>query len=226
MKKLALLVLCIVFGLGSAWGGVTGTTNPAVINQDYVDWCVQYGCGGGSFASPQPWTSQVFGITGTVGLNGGFQNFYNLQQGNGWNGNFPTGMGLVYNGASFGNTPTGIVATFDTGLYAAGAYIQSNFYGPFTATVTLFDSSFLSLGSFTAGGYSNGNPGTGLFIGGVDNVPFWAIQFDVIDQFGQEDFAIGQMNINTTPEPGTLVLFGTSALGLAGYLRRRFKGVL
>ncbi len=222
MKKLALLVLCVVFGFGSAWAGASFTTNPAVINQDYVDWC-QYGCVSGSYVSPQAWTSNG-GITGTVGLNGGFQNFFNLQQGNGWNGNFPSGMGLIYNGASFGNSPAAIAATFDTGVYAAGAWIQSNYFGPYTASVTLFDSSYLPLGTFTASGVSAPYSGSALFLGGVDNVPFWAIQFDVIYSNGGEDFAIGQMNVNTTPEPGTLVLFGSSALGLAGYLRRRIRG--
>lgn len=223
MKKLVLLVVCFVLSVGSAWAQ-NGITNPATINQDFVDWC-QYGCNGSSFASPQAWTSNV-GFTGTVGLNGGFQNFYNQQQGNGWNGNFPSSMGVVYNGVVFGNDPTGIVATFDTGVYAAGAYIQANFYGPFSSTITLFDQSSNPIFSYSHNGYSDGTPGTALFLGAGDNVRFWAIQFDVIDQFGAEDFAIGQMNINETPEPGTLLLFGSSALGLAGYLRRRFKGVL
>ena len=163
-------------------------------------------------------------VTGTVGLNGGFQNFYNLQEGSTWNGQFANGEGILYNGRLFGNTDAGFVATFDQGIRGVGAFIQSDYYGPFTATITLFDASYQVLGSFTANGNSGFGPGTALFIGAYDNVPIYAAEFDVIDQFGLNDVAIGQMNINTTPEPGTLVLFGSSVLGLAGYLRRRIGG--
>lgn len=227
MKKLALLLCCLVLGLGSGWAGVNGTTNPALFN-DYVDWCVQYGCFSGQFATPQPWTSQS-GITGNVGLVGTFQGFYNLQQGTSWNGNFPNGMGLIYNGALFGNTPTGIAATFDMGVHGAGAWIQSDYYGPFTATIELFDVNYLSLGTFSMAGVADGNPGTALFIGGFDAsglADVWAAQFTVVDQFGIDDAAIGTLKLGTTPEPSSLLLFGSSALGLAGYIRRRFKGVL
>jgi len=225
MKKLALLLCCLVLGLGSGWAAVTGTTNPNLFN-DYVNWC-QFGCAGNQFATPQSFSSILNGVTGEVGLVGTLQGFYNLKQGSSWNGNFATGMGLIYNGAAFRNTPTQIATTFDVGLYGAGAWIQSNFYGPFTASIELFDSSYQSLGLFTTGGVSNGNPGTALFIGALDTVPdVWAAQFDVIDQFGDHDFAIGTLGVSTTPEPGTLLLVVPSALGLAGVLRRRFKGVL
>jgi hypothetical protein len=154
-------------------------------------------------------------------LNGGFQNFYNLQEGVTWNGQFANGQGILYNGALFGNNGVDFVLTFDQGVYAAGTYIQSDYYGPFTAFVTLYDQNSNVIGTFSAGGYSTYGPGTALFLGGYDNVPFWAIQFGVVDQFGLDDIAIGTTWYNTTPEPGTLVLFGSSVLGLAGYLRRR-----
>jgi hypothetical protein len=221
MKKLTLLIFCLVLAVGSGWAGTGLITNPAQVNQDYVDWCVNFGCNTGSFPTPQPWISNG-GLTGTVGLNGGFQNFFNYQQSVSWNGNFPANMGLIYNGRLFGNSDAGVVTTFDTGVYAAGAYVQSDYYGPFTAYVTLFDVNSLVISSFWANGYSNGAVGTALFIGAYDTVPFYAMQFDVIDQFGLNDVAIGTTWVNTTPEPGTLVLFGSSALGLAGYLRRRF----
>jgi hypothetical protein len=221
MKKLALLCFSLVLAVGSGWAGAGSTTNPAQINQDYIDWCANLGCTGGSFVSPQSWVSNG-GLTGTVGLNGGFQNFYNLQQNVSWGGNFPAYMGLIYNGSLFGNTDAGIVETFDTAVYAAGAYIQSDYFGPFTAYITLFDINSLPIATFSANGDSNGLTGTGLFLGAYNDSPFYAVQFDVVDQFGLNDVAIGTTWVNTTPEPGTLVLFGTSVLGLAGYLRRRF----
>ena len=223
MKKLALLVFCLALAVGSGWATSGITTNPAQINQAYIDWCVNYGCYNDyyQFPTPQAWTSNIGG-TGTVGLNGGFQNFYNLQEGVTWSGQFANNEGILYNGRLFGNTDAGFVLTFDSGVYAAGTYIQSDYYGPFTAYVTLFDQNSMTIATFSANGYSTYGPGTALFLGAYNDVPFWAVQFDVVDQFGLNDIAIGTTWYDTTPEPGTLLLFGSSALGLAGYLRRRF----
>ena len=226
MKKSVLLLCCVVvLGVGSGWAGVTGTTNGGLFN-DWANWC-QYGCSGSQLATPQNFVTSL-GSTGEVGLVGTFQGFYNLQQDTSWFGNFTSGMGLVYNGVAFGNTPTGIAATLDQSTAGVGAYIQADYYGPFTATIELFDSSYQLIGSYTAGGYAQYAPGTALFIGAFSTTPVWAVQFDVTDAYGNEDFALGSMgvsNASPVPEPGTLALLVPSAIGLAGVLRRRFKGV-
>ncbi len=229
MKKLALLLCCLVFAVGSAWAGTGLITNPAQINQDYYDWCIQFGCLNDytQYATPQPITSQIFGVTGTVGLNGGFQSFYNLQEGVTWSGQFANNEGILYNGRLLGNQDAGFVVTFDMPVLAAGTYIQSDYYGAFTAFVTIYDINSQVVGTWVEDGNSGFGPGTALFIGAYDSQGIYAIQFDVQDQFGLNDVAIGTTwinTINTTPEPGTLVLFGSSALGLAGYLRRRMGG--
>ncbi len=222
MKKLTLLVFCLVLAVGSGWAGAGFTTNPTQINQGYIDWCANYGCYNNyyQFPTPQSWTGST-GATGTVGLNGGFQNFYNLQEGVTWNGQFANGQGILYNGFAFLSNQSDFVVTFDQGVYAAGTYIQSDYYGPFTAFVTLYDINSQVIGTWSANGNSGYGPGTALFLGAYDSVPFYAAQFGVVDQFGLDDIAIGTTWYNTTPEPGTLVLFGSSVLGLAGYLRRR-----
>ena len=227
MKRFVLLIVCLTLAAGSAWAGVNGTTNPTLFN-DSVNWC-QYGCSGSQFATPQTFVSNL-GNTGSVGLVGTLQGFYNLQQGTSWNGDFNPGMGLIYNGSAFGNTPASIATTFDAGVFGAGAYIQANYWGAFTASIELFDSSYQSLGIYTTGGIASNTPGTALFIGAFDMsgmADVYAAQFTAYGIGPNEpDFSIGDARLSTVPEPSSLLLLGTSALGLVGYVRRRFKGVL
>ena len=228
MKKAALLfLLCMAVGATYASAGIVGTTDPNLF-QDHVDWCVQFNnCANTPFLEPSPSAFTSAGnIGGFVGLVGTQQPFEVRQQGVSWTGNFPNNMGIVYNAVSTqNNTPADIAATFGVGVYGAGAYIQAEHFGVFTATVTLFDSNFQSLGSYTTTGDSE-NTGTALFIGAYDSNPdVYAIQFNVKDINGQDDFAIGTMGLQTSavPEPGTLMLLGPSALGLFGVVRRRMN---
>lgn len=232
MRKITLFIFCFVLSLGTVWAGVTGTTNPGTFG-DWVDWC-QYGCAGNQLPTPQTFVSGM-GNTGSVGLVGTFEGFYNLQQDASWFGNFTSGMGLIYNGSAFGSIPTSIATTFDSGMYGAGAYIQSNYYGAFTATIELFDANYQSLGVYTAVGVSEYAPGTALFIGAYDMsglADVYAAQFTAWGTGPAEpDFSIGSLGLGTTPytpntpEPGTLMMLGTSVIGLAGVLRRRMRGV-
>ena len=227
MKRPILFTLLVLtLGLGTAWATVVGTTNPNAFTQDSINWC-QYGCAFAGFVPPQPWVSNS-GATGTVDLRNDMgQDFYNPQQGTSWNGNFPAGMGLIYNGFVFGGQQLGIVTTFNSGLSGVGAYIQADTFGPFSATITLFDKNNNSLGSFTANGVSNNNVGTALFIGASSlSGAVYAAQFDVVDVNGTEDFAIGTVNFNSVPEPSSLLLFSSAAVGVAGMIRRRLKGAL
>jgi hypothetical protein len=227
-RTILLTLLCLTIGLGTAWAvPIQGTTNPNAFTQDSINWC-QFTCFGAGFVPPQPWVSNG-GATGTVDLHNDMgQNFYNFQQGTSWNGNFPVGMGLIYNGFVFGAQPLDIVTTFSSGVSGIGAYIQATTFGPFSATITLLDQNNNPLGSFTANGVSNAVVGTALFIGASNSTGgVYSAQFDVTDVNGNVDFAIGTVNFNSTiPEPSSLLLLGSSALGVACVIRRRFKGEL
>ena len=225
MKKRALLaLLCLSLGMGTAWASV-GTTNPNLFI-DPVNWC-QFGCAGAALTTPQPWVS-LGGNTGLVG-NTNAMNWQNLQQDTYWAGNFPNLMGLVYNGVStIGTTPTSIGIYLDQPVNGIGAWIQADYFGGFTASITLLDSNLNPMFVYTAAGVSAYNPGTGLFIGAYDgSYDIWGAIFNTTaNGFHDQDFAIGTVKLNAVPEPGTLLLVGPSLLGLAGVLRRRFKGVL
>ena len=219
---LSLVSLCLILATGTAWAGLVGTTNAGIF-QDTVDWC-QFGCAGSSIATPAAWVS-LAGATGWVGLVDTGEAFWNLQQGAGWNGNFPSGMGLIYNGVVWGNTPTSIAVVFDQPNYGAGAYIQANWLGSFTATVSLYDSDYLLLGSYSADGTSDHNAGTALFIGMLDTSPeVYAVEFVVSGAGHQPDFAVGTLGIENgaVPEPASFLLVGPALLAL-GMLKRRLS---
>ena len=224
MKKLALLVVCLVLAIGSGWASV-GTTNPNLFI-DTVNWC-QFGCNQGLYTTPQGWIS-LGGNTGLVGNTSG-QDWLNLQVGNGWAGGFTAGMGMVYNGVgTIGNSPTSIGIYLDQPVNGIGAWVEADYLGPFTATLTLLDSNLTPFFTYSVPGVSDFTLGTAPFIGAYDgSYDIWGAIFDTTaNGYHDHDFALGTAKLNAVPEPSTLLLVGPSLLGLAGVLRRRFKGVL
>jgi hypothetical protein len=231
-RKICLILVGLAVSAGMTWAGTLDQT-PADFPTT-VNWC-QFGCTGAAEGTPSSWVSSG-ADTGEVSLLSG-QNWYNLQQTTSWSGNFSPDMGLVYNGAAYyGVSGADIFLTFDQVEQGAGAYIQSDFYGSYTATITLYNSLYVSLGTYTASGTASGNnDGSAIFLGAFDaTADVWAVQFDAFNtSVGCEDqgdcyepdFAIGTAGMyypaTTTPEPASMLLIAPALLGLAAFGRKR-----
>jgi hypothetical protein len=207
------LALLLALGIASASASV-----------DTVDWS-QLGPSFTILSTPQPFTS-AGGITGLVGLND-FDPFQIRVQGNGWNGNFFPGESLIWNQDQTGLDDS-IVAIFNTGTFGGGVQIQADAYGAFVGTLNVYDTSLNLIATVNENGVSNAHgDGSAIFIGyqsGSANVG--ALQFLVSDINGANTVAIGTMSIytsSTVPEPGSLVMFGSGIIGLAGVLRRKIN---
>jgi hypothetical protein len=157
--------------------------------------------------------------------------FVTAQQGSTWNGNFSSGENLIWTGnaALFGVGGEGPMAmVFLNPVGTVGFSIQADLYGAFTAYLAAFDSGGNPLFSYSANGVSNGNgDGSALFmgLGDLTGANIASIEFtvasNVLPPYSDNDFAIDDVSIGSTPEPSSLVLLGSGLIGLAGVTRRK-----
>lgn len=188
----------------------------------------------------EPFTHQISGISGLsaeISKPNGTQ-LQRRTQSTSWGGNFGVGEALLY---SIGSGP--IRVEFSEGIEGAGAQIQSNSGGSFTATLKVFDTSDVLLGTVNVAGTSNGNADdSAIFIGVLSDMgnTIGAIEFDVDHPFdSDDDFAINDIRVqqadsssSTSPVPeaagnlawAVLLLVLATMLLSPQALRRRRRG--
>jgi len=138
-------------------------------------------------------------------------------------GNFATGDFLISTTVN-GDGP--LTLAFGQGINGAGAQIQEDFFGAFTAQLQAFNASTL-LGTFSESGNStNAGNNSAIFIGVKDlsGARITSLVFNVTSCAIPTctDFAINRLSLDTrrVPEPVTIVLF-FSGLVFSAVLRRR-----
>jgi hypothetical protein len=176
---------------------------------DYVDWS-----GFGVNSTPVPSGSAIssnLGLSMTV-ANANSSSLERRDQGSGWSGNFAPGDALIWTRGS--NGPLEI--TFASPIFGAGAQIQQNQFGAFTGYIEAFDATNTSLGSFTLPGNSTAaGDNSAIFMGVFDSLgSIKRLIFNV----NTTDLAINRMDLAgvAVPLPGSLLLLGSSLLGLVG----------
>ena len=201
------------------------TSRNALGANDYYDW----GTLGSSFTTvnnPSTVTSNL-GNNATISQAGG--NFEIRQQSNGWAGEFAPGDNVLWSQGA--NGP--ITIAFANPVFGAGAQIQGNYGGSFTANLTAYDVSNNSLGTFNLPGLTNGNSdNSAIFIGVEDSTASIAkLTFSVPVANNPQDFAVGRLSVATVPVPAAVpwetdalpVVGSTILFGLGLWSKRKFE---
>jgi hypothetical protein len=225
MTKTSLALLAMLGGIISqSQAQLTAVTSPTGLpTTDSIDWGQ---LGATSFTT----ISSPAAVVSGGGLNATVSDGSTLErrdEADGWNGNFTPGDHLLWNQGGPGN----IAITFASPIFGGGAYIASDDFGSFVATLTAYDGSTL-LGSESFNGVNNtDNDGSAIFAGVDSTLPITELIFGLANTT-DNDFAIDTLDLNTTngvaklgvPDAGsTSLLFGMASLGLGIFRRKLAK---
>jgi hypothetical protein len=182
---------------------------------DFVNWASageEFDYLGESFS-----TTSVGGLGITVsGATESENGFERADQGSSWFGNFGDGSVLVWTG--FAEVEQIISIAFATPVFGAGAQIQSDFFGDFTAALRAYDSADTLIYSDTFAGFSSdAGDNSAIFLGALDSVESIARMEFAVE--GTGTFAINQVDILRTrgvPDSGGGVIALLMLASLAG----------
>ena len=186
---------------------------------------VDFGYKGGRLSTPTNSyiTTGPIGTTMTsvMGFNGGglitgsnlgtinFTTGARVSGGMGGNATFAPGGSIVITANGTGGLPAGVLFT-----------------GSFTSTTT-WTLSTMSIDGQTVYAYTLSGTISGVFSNGqaVSGQVFTMSVLTLQTFHGSIGINNGSMSMVVTPEPGTLSLFGTGLIGLAGFARRKLRGL-
>jgi hypothetical protein len=178
------------------------TSRSALSPNDSIDWG-QLGPDSTSLGASEAVTS-ASGLNATVSTDD-LSGLLRVDEGASWKGNFTIGDHLINNN---GFSEFSLTVSFAAPIRGAGAQIQLDNSGPFTATLEAFAGN-TSLGQLTENGQSStAEDGSAIFLGAIDtSAEITSIVFGIENPPSFEgDFAINTLSLNTVPEPSSIVL--------------------
>ena len=223
---LLLSISVILVGETARADTIVGFTDRTTFGgNDSANWN-QLGASGATI--PNPFSANSSGglhITGSFAVSGGTGQV--LVQGTSFFGNFANGDFLISTTTN-GNGP--LTLAFSQGIIGAGAQIQEDFFGPFTAQVQAFNGSTL-LGSFSEAGISSmAGDNSAIFIGLKDlsgaNITSLVFSVPTCSIPTCTDFDINRLSLDTrqvpVPEPSSFFLLSSASAFLLVMRRRLF----
>ena len=193
-KPVALAGLLTILLATASFAQPTLVTDRASLGGiDFVDWS-----GFGPDFTTVPSGSTInsnMGLTVTVSMPSG--DFERRDQGTGWGGNFAPGDPLLWTA----NNPGPMEIAFATPVAAAGAQIQRDSFGTFTAEIQVFDASDMMIASFSVPGDSTSDGDNSAIFLGVQDTSATIARIEYNVDSTSADFAINQLDIGASGVP-------------------------